>query len=200
MADGEAFHQETERLVLRDWRETDWDEFLRLTNAPAVMRWLGGVMDDEGIAKARERIESYRRDHGHTFWVVERRNDGGHLSGEMLGFCGLKRANQPGGPIGDMEIGWRLREDAWGRGYAREAAERALQVGFLDYSAPHIIALTAERNVGSWRLMERLGMARRRDLDFNSPDFDPELGTIIAYSITRAEWDANSTPQSGAAA
>lgn len=182
------FRTETDRLVLRDWRKADWRPFFLKTNTEPVMRWLGGVMDEDGMRTAKERLEGYRREHGHTMWALERKHDGGYLSGELLGFCGLKRANQKGGPIGDFEIGWRLREDAWGRGYAREAAQTAMRIGFETFDAPHIIALTVERNLASWGLMVRLGMKRRPDLDFASEDFDPESGLIIAYSISRDEW------------
>lgn len=153
------------------------------------MRWLGGVMDAPERAHQQDRIESYARDHGHTFWVVERKRDRGHLQGEILGFCGLKRSNQPGAPDGDFEIGWRLREDGWGRGYAREAAQASMRAGFETFGAPHMIALTVERNHASWGLMERLGMMRRPDLDFDSDDFDADSGIIIAYSITRQQWE-----------
>ena len=182
------FRHETDRLILRDWREEDWEPFFRHTNTPAVMRWLGGVMNEAGMATARLRLESYRRDHGFTFWVVERKRDGGHLAGEPLGFCGFKRSNQQGGPVGDMEIGWRLREDAWGHGYALEAARACMAIGFEAFGAPHMLALTVEGNAASWGLMRRLGMRRRADLDFANTDFDPESGTIIVYAITRAEW------------
>lgn len=184
------FRLETERLILRDWREGDVEPFLRLTNTPAVMRWLGGVMDEVGQRAALGRIEAYRREHGHTFWLVERKSDGGHLCSELLGFCGLKRCNQVGGPIGDFEIGWRLREDAWGRRYAREAAEASMRAGFETFGAPHMVALTVQANAASWRLMERLGMRRRPDLDFPNSDFDPKAGVVIVYSITRSEWSA----------
>jgi RimJ/RimL family protein N-acetyltransferase len=182
------FRLETERLVQRDWRDEDWEPFFRHTNTPAVMRWLGGVLDEEAQAKMRERLASYKNQHGHNFWMVERKRDGGHLAGELLGFCGLKRANQDGAPIGDFEIGWRFREDAWGRGYAREAAEASMTAGFEKFGAPHVIALTVEGNAASWGLMRRLGMRRRPELDFESTDFEPAGGTIIAYSITRDEW------------
>jgi RimJ/RimL family protein N-acetyltransferase len=181
------FRHETPRLSLRDWREEDWPEFWRVTNTPAVMRWLGGVADDAMRAAARARLETYRADHGHTFWVVERREDGA-----LLGFCGLKRSNQAGGPQGMMEVGWRLREDAWGQGYAKEAAAAALDCAFGQFGGEEVIALTVERNTASWGLMVRLGMERRTDLDFASGDFDPENSQIIVYSITRDGWCAAS--------
>ncbi|MEE4201193.1 GNAT family N-acetyltransferase [Erythrobacter sp.] len=181
---GAGFRHETERLILRDWREEDWAEFWRVTNTPAVMRWLGGVLNGAGMEGARQRLASYRHDHGHTFWALERREDGA-----ILGFCGLKRCNQRGGPIGMMEVGWRLREDAWGQGYAREAASAALDLAFERFAADEVIALTVQGNTSSWGLMIRLGMHRREDLDFDNDEFDPESGTIIVYSITEAQWE-----------
>jgi RimJ/RimL family protein N-acetyltransferase len=180
------FRHVTQRLFLRDWRAEDWPEFWRVTNTSAVMRWLGGVMDEAGCAAARARIESYRRDHGHTFWAVERRADGA-----LLGFCGLKRCNQAGGPIGMMEVGWRLREDAWGQGYAKEAAAASLDIAFGRFDADEVIALTLAGNTASWGLMLRLGMERRADIDFDNADFDPAHPRVIVHSITRAARDAH---------
>ena len=176
------FRLETDRLTLRDWREEDWPRFWEGTNTPAVMRWLGGVADVDKRAAARARLEAYRRDHGHTFWVVERRADAA-----ILGFCGLKRSNQAGGPQGMMEIGWRLREDAWGQGYAREAASAVLGIAFTRFDADEVVALTVQRNVASWGLMKRLGMYPRPDLDFDSAEFDPEEPRIVVWSIARDE-------------
>ncbi len=182
------FRHETDRLVLRDWREDDWDEFWQATNTAAVMQWLGGVLDADGMAGARERLESYRTMHGHTFWAVERMTDGA-----LLGFCGLKRSNQAGGPMDMMEVGWRLREDAWGKGYAKEAAAASLSLAFTTFGASEVIALTVDANAPSWGLMIRLGMERREDLDFANDEFDAETGTIIVYSIDKDRWEKTST-------
>ena len=178
------FHHETDRLILRDWREEDWEPFWQATNTPAVMEWLGGVADDAKRRAAQERLLGYQRDHGHTFWAVERKEDG-----VILGFCGLKRCNQAGGPVGEMEVGWRLREDAWGRGYAKEAAMASLDLAFERFGAEQVVALTVEPNAGSWGLMTRLGMERRQDLDFANSDFGDD--TIIVYSISREVWEGS---------
>lgn len=179
-----AFRLETPRLVLRDWREADWALYWHSTNTPEVMRWLGGVQTAEQLQAGRSRIESYRRDFGHTFWVVERKADEA-----VLGFCGLKRSNRVGGPQGDHEIGWRLRADAWGQGYAREAATASLHHAFTALKAPYVIALTVEGNRASWGLMQRLGMMRRPDLDFDGADADTLGERIIVHSIERAVWE-----------
>lgn len=175
---------ETERLALRDWREADWPRFWAGTNTPAVMRWLGGVLDDDGMAATRARVENCRAANGFCFWVVERSSDG-----EVLGFCGLKRADAPGSTVtGQFEIGWRLREDAWGQGYAKEAAGAALDAAFDRFGADAVVALTVPGNTASWGLMERLGMRRREDLDYTDPRFGEELNPTIVYRIARDEW------------
>ena len=183
------FRHETARLILRDWREEDWDAFWSVTNTPAVMRWLGDELDPAGMQAAWNRLQGYRRDYGHTFWLLERKSDGGHLSGEILGFCGLKRSNVEGEPVeGMVEIGWRLREEAWGRGYAKEAVVASLDLGFDRFGADEIVALTVEGNRPSWGLMKRLGMSRRPALDFRDPRFGPELNPHIVHAITAEEW------------
>ena len=180
------FRHETDRLILRDWREEDWPLFWEGTNTPGVMRWLGGVCDGAKRDAAQQRLLSYEREHGHTFWCVERSGDGA-----ILGFCGLKRSNQAGGPLGMMEVGWRLREDAWGRGYAKEAATASLDLAFDRFDAEEVIAMTVQRNTASWGLMERLGMRRREDLDFDNAEFDKEDPVITIYSADRASWTAH---------
>lgn len=173
---------QTERLILRDWRVADRAVFLAHLNTPAVMRFLGGVQDDATYAAAFERLDTYARDHGHTFWIVERKADSA-----VLGFCGLKRLNNDGAPNpGDMEIGWRLREDAWGQGYAKEAASASLDLAFDRFEAPHVVALTMLANRASWGLMERLGMTYDPSLDFVDPRFPDDI--VKQWRIDAAEW------------
>lgn len=177
---------ETDRLRLRTSEPADRPEFVRHTNTPAVMRWLGGIGTDEDFAAAFERLDGYQRDFGHTLWIVERQSDGA-----LLGFCGLKRINSPGGEAlhGQFEIGWRFREDVWGYGYAKEAAMASLDLAFDRFGAPHVIALTVAGNTASQALMKRLGMVRREDLDFDSPDnWVASLNPVIVYRIDSADW------------
>lgn len=180
---------ETERLRLVGWDEERRAAFVRATNTPAVMRWLGGVNDEAQMASAMARLDSYQRDHGFTFWAVERKKDGA-----VLGFCGLKRANAPGAePLhGQVEIGWRLREDAWGQGYAKEAAIASMDLAFERFGAPHVIALTAVGNLPSQGLMKRLGMRRMPEFDYIDARFaeDDSPSPQVVYRIDRDEWPA----------
>jgi RimJ/RimL family protein N-acetyltransferase len=177
---------ETERLTLREWGEGDSDRFYAIMNTPAVMRHLGGTQDREAWDAAVGRIQGFQRDFGHTFWLLERKADG-----ELLGFCGLKRVNSPGtGLTGQFEIGWRLRESAWGQGYAKEAAVASLDLAFGRFGAPHVVALTVPLNAESQGLMRRLGMVRRQDLDFIDPRFGPAMNPTVIYRIDAADWPA----------
>jgi RimJ/RimL family protein N-acetyltransferase len=158
---------ETARLVLRAWRAEDRDPFVAMCRSPQVTEHLGGPMSDEAVDTAIARIHTCQAQHGHCFWAAERTADGA-----FLGFCGLKIASGLGAGIeGDVEIGWRLRADAWGQGYAREAAVACLAWAWTNLDAPRVVAITVPLNHRSWGLMERLGMMRRRDLDFGHPAF-----------------------------
>ena len=174
---------ETERLTLRNWREDDADQFHLHTNTPAVMRWLGGVKTREALREVSDRLTRWQEERGFTFWVVERREDGA-----FLGFCGLKIADDPHGSIrGEYEIGWRFREDSWGRGYAKEAATASLAYAFGQLGAGRVYAITFNQNETSWGLMRRLGMRRREDLDYDDPRF-PDLNPTIIYEIEKGAW------------
>ena len=176
---------ETARLTLRDWRDEDIEPFIRHLNNPAVMRWLGGVKTPEFLeGVVRERFMRWQKELGHTFWVVERREDGA-----LLGFCGLKRADGKGSSVtGEVEIGWRLREDAWGKGYAKEGAAASLDFAFSALAAPRVVALTVAGNSNSWGLMLRLGMERREDLDYLDPDWPESMNPVIVYEMRREAW------------
>jgi RimJ/RimL family protein N-acetyltransferase len=175
---------ETARLRLRTWGEEDADAFYAVMNHEPVMRYLGGVQTRDHWQQVFDRVVAYQAEFGYTFWIVERKADG-----EMLGFCGLKRVNAPGASCpGEHEIGWRLRESAWGQGIAKEAAIASLDLAFGRFAAPYVVALTVPGNRGSWGLMERLGMIRRPDLDYVDPRFGPELNPTIVYRMDAADW------------
>jgi RimJ/RimL family protein N-acetyltransferase len=172
---------ETARLKLRPWREEDVPEFIRVTNTPAVMEFLGGVRTPAEFHGAFLRVQASQAANGFCFWIVERLSDAA-----LLGFCGLKIGNV--GPIpGEIEIGWRLRADAWGQGYAQEAAAACLAWAWRNLSCGRIVAITAVGNVRSRRLMERLGMQRMPKLDFDHPDLPPDspLRPHVTYAIER---------------
>ena len=178
---------ETARLRLRNWGEGDEAAFFAIMNTPPVMRHLGGVQTPEQWSEGVCRILGYSETHGHTLWIVEDK-----ASGAIQGFCGLKPVNAPGAGAltGQHEIGWRLRESAWGQGIAKEAAIASLDLAFGRFAAPHVVALTVSANVESQGLMERLGMTRRADLDYTDERFGPELNPTMVWRTDAGDWPA----------
>lgn len=170
---------ETERLILRDWRGEDIDDFHRVCGDPRVMATLGPAMSRDQtaglIADLRERARTF----GHTFWAAERSSD--H---RVIGFTGLVRGNIPQ-TEGKLEIGWRFAADCWGKGYAREAAQAVLVWAQENREGEPVIAITAHTNARSRALMERLGMIHQPKRDFDHPKLaegDP-LRPHVFYAI-----------------
>lgn len=177
---------ETERLLLRPIGPGDAELQFRTLNTPTIMEHLGGPLTLEAIAeKHAKTMDMFVRDGFSFLLLIERQ------TGELVGHCGLKRVDSEGAKnMGDFEIGWIIRDDRWRRGYAREAVGAVLDWAFETHGAPHVVALTSQRNEASWRLMERIGMRRREDLDFDDPRFPPEDNPTILYSIDREAWAA----------
>ena len=173
---------ETERLVLRAWRAEDAAPFHAMCTDPEVMAYLGPPLSRADVEAAIVRQNGFQSGHGYCFWAIERRADGA-----MLGFCGLKPGPERTPLHARIEIGWRLRRDAWGQGYAREAARASLDWGWANLPDDAIWAMTNIANSRSWGLMERLGMARRAELDFDHPALgaDDPLRPHIVYGADR---------------
>jgi RimJ/RimL family protein N-acetyltransferase len=179
------FRLETERLILREWRDEDRVPFQAMSSDPRVMATLGPPMSRVESDAVIDRVQQKQITDGHTFWAIDRKHDA-----HFIGWCGIVLAGD-GPPIAGLpEIGWRLAHEAWGRGYALEAAKASLDWGFSNLSDDAIWAITVAGNARSWGLMERLGMVRHHDLDFDHPGVpdDSPLKRHITYSIRRDQW------------
>lgn len=175
---------ETERLVLRGWKDADAEPFHDMFQDPRVMEHLGPAEDLEHVRDIVALIQRKLAETGYWFWAMESRADGA-----FMGFCGIKPGPVDTPIFGKAEIGWRLAHRFWGQGFAREAAQASLDWGWANLPDPDIWAITVHDNSRSWGLMERLGMSRRHDLDFdhpNVPDGSP-LKRHLTYSIERPE-------------
>jgi len=177
---------ETERTVLRHVGHDDVADHNRFLNTPAVMEHLGGAMPIEDIEQRHAKVRAMVAKDGIGFlFMIEK------ASGEMIGYCGIKWVdNAHAQNQGDYEIGWIVREDRWRLGFAHEAICAIIDWGFYEIGAPQLVALTSKRNIGSWQLMEKLGMQRRRDLDFTDPAYPAKDSPTIQYSLTPTQWKA----------
>ncbi|HKW37320.1 MAG TPA: GNAT family N-acetyltransferase [Burkholderiales bacterium] len=180
----EPIESVTERLRMRQWRGDDREPFARLNADPRVMAFFPkplGRLESDAMA---ERIESRIAENGWGFWAVERLDN--H---EFIGFVGLNHPapELPCSPC--VEVGWRLAFEHWGKGYATEAATRALKIGFASLGLAEIVAFTPAGNVRSRAVMERLGMRETGGI-FDHPHVPDGSGLRqhCLYRLTRADW------------
>jgi RimJ/RimL family protein N-acetyltransferase len=145
------------------------------------MRWLSGIQTRKQLRQDVAYFAAMERREGFTFWVVERRRDK-----DFLGFVGLIRIEEEDCPFaGAVEIGWRLRQNAWRRGYGFEAASAVLDYAFEKLELTDIVSRTAKDNAASIGLMRKLGMKRRRTMDYKPVVAVPKLAV---FSITAEQW------------
>ncbi|WP_379548611.1 GNAT family N-acetyltransferase [Qipengyuania sp. DSG2-2] len=176
---------ETERLILRQFGEGDVELHARYLNSPEIMKHIGGVRELHEIeAKQAKSTAGFAREGFGFMLLIEK------ASGEPVGQAGMKRVDNPLAPnTGMHEIGWAIRPDRWRRGYAGEAVAAIIEWAFTRHGVPELVALTSLSNEASWRLMEKFGMARREDLDFDDPAYEPDDSPVIQYSLTQEQWE-----------
>ena len=179
---------ETERLVLRRERPGDLAVWLEHMNTPQVMEMVGGVQPLENVAENFARMAVADAADEVSFYFLALKADG-MLIGKG-GLSPIDTAFAPGELKGAVQVGWTLRADCWGRGYAREAGQAALTMAFERFDLSRVYAQTSERNTASWGLMERLGMTRRADLDYPDPDYPPQDNPTMVYWLDAAGWRA----------
>ena len=155
---------ETERLVLRPWRQEDREPYAAMMADPEVGYWLAGTQTRDQSFAAIGRFQADLDANGFGMLAAERRNDG-----VFVGAVELVRL-KPSMPIAPgHEIGWRFARHAWGQGYASEAARALLADGFERLGLSEIVAFTAVSNTRSRAVMERIGMRHDASRDFDHP-------------------------------
>lgn len=165
----------TSRLLLRPWRDDDALAFGELNADPQVMEYLLPRPDWVDSARA------HWQEHGFGQWVVEI-----PAAASFIGVVGLNAISYPAHFTPAVEMAWRLAKAYWGRGYATEAASAALDFGFDTLVLTEIVATTVPDNWRSRRVMEKLGMTRAAEDDFDHPRV-PEgpLKRHVLYRLRR---------------
>lgn len=175
----------TERLILREFTLDDAELLLELDSDPEAMRYLSDRLTDREhvVRKVLPRlVAEYRRHPGLGLWATHTRD------GLFVGWFHLRQ--QDDRPVGEVELGYRLRRAAWGRGYATEGSLALLRRGFEELGVRTVFAQTMAVNAASRRVMEKVGLTYRRTY---FPDLPPIPGSDqggVEYAITREEWRA----------
>lgn len=173
---------ETERLLMRAWRDDDLEPFAALNADPEVMQYFPGPLTREASDALVGRICAHFDEHGYGAWALEVR-----ASGEFAGFTGLLLQTFSAHFTPAVEVGWRLDRSMWKRGYATEAACAALGYGFDVVGLDEVVSMTAIGNIASRRVMERIGMTHDPDDDFDHPELaeDSPLRRHVLYRVRR---------------
>lgn len=154
----------TKRLILRQFLPEDEGKLAAINANAKVMEWFPAPMTAEQSAGHFARISDHWLQRGFGLFALEIRN-----TGQFIGFTGLSRPSYQISVPNCVEVGWRLTPDAWGNGYATEAATACLNWGFVDLGLSEIVSFTAEQNARSIAVMRRLGMTHDKANDFDHP-------------------------------
>ena len=175
---------DTPRLSLRAWQDRHRAPFARMNADPEVRRYFPSILTEEQSNASVDFWLQHFSEKGWGNWAVELRR-----TREFIGFIGLWVPKQRL-PFGDcVEIGWRLKRDAWGCGYATEGAAECLRVGFNQLELEEIVSFTTVTNLPSVAVMKRIGMTEHGE-PFEHPGV-PEgspLRPHRLFKITRAQW------------
>jgi RimJ/RimL family protein N-acetyltransferase len=182
---------ETERLLLRRWRDTDLEPFAALNADPRVMEHFPSALSRLDGERFIARVRAHMDRRGYGFWALEVKG-----SESFIGFTGLGVVPFDAHFTPAVEIGWRLAHASWGRGYASEAARAALGFAFLELGLGEIVSFTVAANRRSRAVMERIGMHHRAADDFDHPRIAQghPMRRHVLYRIGRSEWKAGRQP------
>ena len=167
---------ETERLLLRQWREGDLEAYARICADTEVMRYLPATLSREKSLEQMAGFVRHWEEQGFGLWAVEER-----ASGKFIGFVGLMRHDWPEGEH-RTEVGWRLGRAHWGRGLATEGALASVRYGFEGLGLARIISITLPENAASRRVMEKAGLTYRGETRWRGHD-------VVWYAIDRDAWE-----------
>jgi [ribosomal protein S5]-alanine N-acetyltransferase len=174
---------QTERLILRELTLDDAPALNAVDANPDMARWLGftaSLDDSRGYVESvmRDARESPRQ--YYTLAIVRKADNG------LIGRCGFDR----GGPnLVEGSLGYSLHHDHWGQGYMTEAIRALIGFGFAEVKLHRILAEADPRNVGSWRVMEKVGMRREGHLRENFL-LDGAWCDSYLYAVLDREWEA----------
>jgi ribosomal-protein-alanine N-acetyltransferase len=142
---------QTPRLSLREFEPEDLDALGTILSDPETMRYYPAPLDCAGVADWIQRNRTRYVKDGHGLWAMTLNS-----TGELIGDCGLLRQNVDG--VDEIEIGYHVRRDLWGQGFAPEAARACRDHGFATLGVDRLISLIRPENLASRRVAEKTGM------------------------------------------
>lgn len=173
----------SERLGFREWSEEDLNEFAKMNADPEVMEYFLKPLTIPETEEFFERLQNHFKKHGYNYFATEILE-----TGEFIGFIGLARQEYESEFTPAVDIGWRLKKSAWGKGYATEGARKCLEYAFRELNLDEVISTCTEKNARSENVMKKIGMVKKGS--FNHPKLKehPDYEKFICYAITKDLW------------
>lgn len=179
---------ETERLIMRPLTMDDLDDVAAMNNDARVMEFFPTTLTREESAGFIKKLMAHQKAHGFSLCAL-------HLKqgNAFCGFTGLLKAEFDAPFTPAVEIGLRFAHAAWGKGLGPEAARACLAFGFDTLGLSEIVSFTAAQNFRSVRVMEKIGMRRDTQGDFDHPNLAPghRLRRHVLYRLRRDEWSVS---------
>ena len=171
---------ETQRLIFRDWKDQDLKEFKEMNKDPRVIKSFPKTLTEEETTSLYYKIQDEFTNLGYGLYAVETKHNN-----EFIGFIGFHRATFKAPFTPCVEIGWRLKYEAWGNGYATEGAKECLKYGFDTLGFDEVYSFTAKVNLPSENVMKKIGM--EKVMEFNHPSINENspLCKHVLYCINK---------------
>lgn len=171
---------ETNRLILRQWLDSDIPIFAQMNRDPRVMEFFPACLSEEETEEMVVRIRVHFQKYGYGLFAVELKS-----SGEFIGFVGLSIPQFEAHFMPAVEIGWRISAQYFGKGFATEAAKKVLEFAFDELKLKEVVSFTVPKNKASQRVMEKIGMSRDLSGDFFHPKLerDHPLSLHVLYRV-----------------
>ena len=169
------------RLGFRNWLKKDLDEFAKLNSDEVVMEHFPKTRSKKEVEKLIDRLKKHFAENGFTYYATEILE-----TKEFIGMIGLAYQEYKTDFTPAIDIGWRLKRSAWGKGYATEGAKRCIEYAFSELDIRQIIAVCTIKNKKSENVMKKIGMTKKGE--FNHPEMVdyPAYEKHFCYEITKS--------------
>jgi len=173
----------SERLGFRNWKMTDEKSLLEMNSDPDVMKHFPSVLNDEESLDLLNRLLDHFDKKGFTYFAVELKK-----TQKFIGFIGLAWQTYEAEFTPCTDIGWRLKKEFWGKGYATEGARRCLAFGFETLKLNEILSVASESNIPSLNVMEKVGMKKILRFDHSKLLEHDHIKSCFLYKISADEF------------
>jgi len=174
------FKIQTQRLGLRNWIDSDTPPFVAMCQDDEVMQHFPGLVSEADATAYVRAYQQHFAEYGFTYFAAEELS-----SGQFVGFVGLKHQTYESPFTPCVDIGWRLKRSAWGKGYATEAATACLEFAFGSAGLEEIFAMCSNTNAASEAVMKKIGMQKAGTFAHPAISADSPLNPCLAYRIAR---------------